>query len=539
MARFFGGPIVLRLMTPDGTLIVKCYVEGAIVEIDGQQKIRVTDPGTREEYRFDLPKGEHRVRVLLPDGTEIKSGTVEVKSKSESLFEVFREANPRGPPVAEVPDPPAPTVDDDPNVLTVAQDGSAEFKSIGAAVAAANEGNLIRIVDDATYQESVVLNSREKHTGLTIEATGKSKWIPAVGSSRVLLIPNVSRVTLRSLHIETQDPASFGVVLGGAVGGCRIENCRFTSATAGLPLLSLEGIQVADDLPPVVVTGCVFNGLRNGMQVSGSTGGGTPSPLSRRCGKILIQNNLFESCQYSLALLGHLQNVWVVGNTVVFGGQTGFQTLNLLEDIHNVCFANNTFFESRESFRIWEDGFRPAGVSVLANVSLGETEDWWLSYDSGGNPDFAQGPGDGQRFASTWTFAHNHRQVLPADAPADVRRSWIPLSETSVMTDSIEVLSRDRDNPDFLRPAADSPLAMGGLGGELPVYAGAVPPAGSEPFDWERAFRRSLVLTQLPADILTVGSNSSYLVRKRTGRWNAQRIRVGIEAMEPSRSAIR
>lgn len=510
---FFGGPIILRLMTPDGTLIVKCYVEGAVVEIDGQRKIRVTDPDTQDEYRFDLPKGEHRVRVVLPDGTEIKSGTVEVKSKSESLFEVLREANPRGPPVSEVNDPPAPAVDDDPNVLTVAQDGSADYESIGAAVAAASRGNIIRIVDDATYRESVVLNSREKHIGLTIEATGNSKWVAPVraggaligpATGRALLVPNVNEVTLRSLHIETQDPASFGVVLGGAVGGCRIENCRFTSATAGLPLVSLEGIQVADDLPPVVVTGCVFNGLRNGMQISGSTGG-APFPLSRKCGEILIQNNLFESCQYSLALIGHIQNVWVVGNTVVFAGQTGFQTLNLLEDIRNVCFANNTFFESRESFRIWEDGFRPADVSVLANVSLGDTEDRWLAYDSGGNPDFAQGPGDGQRFASTWTFAHNYRQDLSPGVDPDIVRSWIPLSKTSVVTDSIEVLSRDRGTEGFLRPAPDSPLAKGGLGGELPVYAGAVPPVGNEPFDWERAFKRSLVLSRVPADVITHG----------------------------------
>ncbi len=63
----------------------------------------------------------------------------------------------------------------------------------------------------------------------------------------------------------------------------------------------------------------------------------------------------------------------------------------------------------------------------------------------------------------------------------------------------IEVLSRKPGNSNFLRPAKDSPLALGGAGGQkaaasasgapLPAYVGAVPPEGVEPWDWDKTWK--------------------------------------------------
>jgi hypothetical protein len=49
-------------------------------------------------------------------------------------------------------------------------------------------------------------------------------------------------------------------------------------------------------------------------------------------------------------------------------------------------------------------------------------------------------------------------------------------------------LSHDPNDPAFLRPAADSPLASEGAGGDLPTYVGAVPPEGVEPWDWQKTW---------------------------------------------------
>jgi hypothetical protein len=64
---------------------------------------------------------------------------------------------------------------------------------------------------------------------------------------------------------------------------------------------------------------------------------------------------------------------------------------------------------------------------------------------------------------------------------------------------SIQVLSRTPSDPNFLRPAKDSPLATGAVNdGSLPAYVGAVPPEGVEPWDWDKTWR-ALAGGEVPA----------------------------------------
>jgi len=94
------------------------------------------------------------------------------------------------------------------------------------------------------------------------------------------------------------------------------------------------------------------------------------------------------------------------------------------------------------------------------------------------DPDFAK------VLAKRWRFTRNWRDL--AGGRAELR---IPLAPTDERLKMPDRLSHDASDPAYLRPAADSPLAKGGAGGDLPSYVGAVPPEGVEPWKWEKTWK--------------------------------------------------
>jgi hypothetical protein len=76
-------------------------------------------------------------------------------------------------------------------------------------------------------------------------------------------------------------------------------------------------------------------------------------------------------------------------------------------------------------------------------------------------------------------------------AKSHVLDGCIPFSPTDHELSPNAVLSYKPDDPDFLRPPKDSPLATGGSGVSdisLPSYVGAVPPDGVEPWNWDKTW---------------------------------------------------
>ncbi len=198
----------------------------------------------------------------------------------------------------------------------------------------------------------------------------------------------------------------------------------------------------------------------------------------------------FSRSSQAINLSGQVHDVTIAGNRFHNVTGNGVQFMHLAGDLENIIVANNTFLECRAPIRIWEDGFKPASISVVANLSLTQGLDDWFALDSGGDLFSPSGPAHGAEYANGWNFTHNFREGRPPDASNPVHAGWFPPGESNVLVESIDVLSRDPDDSGFLRPPAHSALATGGVGGELPTYAGAVPPEGAEQFDWKRAFQR-------------------------------------------------
>ena len=103
-------------------------------------------------------------------------------------------------------------------------------------------------------------------------------------------------------------------------------------------------------------------------------------------------------------------------------------------------------------------------------------------------------PGDLEALLKSpeWRFSHNWREIDPVKAALpNAHGSWIPARPNDHLEVPIKLLSRKLGDPNFLRPARDSPLARGGVGmtdSSLPAYVGAVPAEGVEPWDWDKTW---------------------------------------------------
>jgi hypothetical protein len=70
---------------------------------------------------------------------------------------------------------------------------------------------------------------------------------------------------------------------------------------------------------------------------------------------------------------------------------------------------------------------------------------------------------------------------------------------------SIKVLSREPNDPNFLRPPKGSPLARGGAGvmdPALPAWVGAVAPEGVAPWDWDKTWKMLARQTEAPLEVM-------------------------------------
>jgi hypothetical protein len=186
-----------------------------------------------------------------------------------------------------------------------------------------------------------------------------------------------------------------------------------------------------------------------------------------------------------LVLIGTLRRVLVAGN-VVTGCNAGLQVQDLGAESEAILFANNTSYANGYAFRYWLNAKPPLTVPErqveLVNNLLFASDNGDLACLLGGkgveaDADFAK------KVVERWRFTRNWRDL--GGGRAELR---IPLAPTDERLRMPDRLSHDPSDPAFLRPAADSPLANSGAGGDLPTYVGAVPPKDVQPWDWQKVW---------------------------------------------------
>jgi hypothetical protein len=375
---------------------------------------------------------------------------------------------------------------DDPNVLTVSQDpkDGGQFRTIKAALDKVQSGMIIRVLDQATYTESLLLNRAPVQQGITLEAVNGAKLVFAKGNIG-LEIQNVPGVTVRGFRLSSDGKLQYLMVVSGRSHGVRVQDLDLQVKAGQGGAVSLEGLDPSSRDQPVVVENCIIRGVAEvGLRVSGTLTYQTP----RTCGRVILRNNTVLDCQRGIVLLGCLKEIHVVGNRIAFSAIAGLQLENLMEGTEDILLANNTMAQNTIGFRLWEDVKKEdlgRNIRLVNNLTLGSAAPDMVFFDSGGEPFKLRGPGNGSALLTAWHWSCNWREAHKPKGDDALSQSWIPPGDSDVRKDTIDVVSRVSSQADFLRPAKKSPLADAGAGGNLPSYVGAVPPQGTEPWNWQ------------------------------------------------------
>jgi serine/threonine-protein kinase len=389
----------------------------------------------------------------------------------------------------------------DAQLLTVSQDekDGGQFRTINEALKAATPWATVRVLDDATYREDIVLSTPNAYAGIQLEAPRKAKL---EGTGRVAVtIHDVPQLSLRGFRITTASAGSGAVAVVGRAAGVVLEDLEIDAAGQAVIGISLEGLDVADDQPPVVVQNCVLRRFPGAIRLS-AIANNYRSPLPGRC--VQIRNNTIENAEYGIIVAGAAQQVQVVGNRIWRAGMAALQLETLLDGAEDILIANNTFLESKWAFRLWDEAVRGKNIEISNNLIVGRRDGADMIFtDSGGDRETERGPGDGRVVHSVWKWNNNWREVRTPAGKDLGAKAWIPPGSTDMLRDEIPLLSRDGASPDFLCPPANSPLATGGAGKDdptLPTYVGAVPPMGVPAWDWDKTWRWRISRTAPPSE---------------------------------------
>jgi hypothetical protein len=392
------------------------------------------------------------------------------------------------PEPEQPPDPPTPPPPVDPSVLTVSkkpEDGG-RFRKIQDALDAVKPGMTIRVLDDAVYEEALLLSQNNRHADLTLEAPRMATLRCPAGVQNMIEISGVKGVIVRGFRLEHNAQGVACVWVRGHSPGLILEQLDVRMCQASSAIEIGDGAVVKPDESPVVVQHCRFRRVKIGLALNGVNGYQNPLLLAGVC----VRLNTFEDCEYAVSVIGQVTRVQIVGNQIRGAATAAIQLENLMPGAGDILVANNTVFDSQGAVRLWDVAPRGKNIRVCNNLFLGRPDEVDLVFwDSGGNHTTARGAGDGAAVLQAWRWDHNWRELKEV---IGWPKGWIPVARADTWKPRIEVLSRDPHHADFLRPAKDSPLATGGAGkdeADLPRYVGAVPPEGAAEWDWDKTWK--------------------------------------------------
>lgn len=135
------------------------------------------------------------------------------------------------------------------SVRTVAQASEADFRCLSDALRDCHPGTLIRVLDDAVYDETISLTNAAQHDGVTLEATKGATWVVSQGDIP-LTVRDVPRITVRGFRLSLQ-AEQHGIRISGACPGLVLEDLEL-SQPANSPLAAIvvtEGTHGTRDEP--------------------------------------------------------------------------------------------------------------------------------------------------------------------------------------------------------------------------------------------------------------------------------------------------
>ncbi|HEX7376036.1 MAG TPA: protein kinase, partial [Pirellulales bacterium] len=351
-------------------------------------------------------------------------------------------------------------------VLTVAQDGSGQFKTIQEAINALKPHQVVKVLDRGPYRESIRTAGLPDDTGLISDqqATVETLAWPEGGIAH--LIGPVEKFRLAGIRFVAPRRDSWGaIVLWAEPSGLVIEDCCFALAVAQHPTQSVAALYFAPEIEapdksPIVVHNCLFEFAL--LEIAGGV---------RSHPTFIVERNYFRKSGVGL---GRRLDQAVFRHNVFDGAKECFWIYELSDVTRALEISNNTAATGVSVVH----AAPPRGVLLRNNIT---------------EHDVAV---DGEVYKFRAEIVKNWQR----DHSSYLRRSLLAKSPTDVTVEPA-YLSSDPADRNYLRIPADGPQAVGGAGGDLPSYMGALPPGPApKEGDW---------FTRLQARWTTGGQASS------------------------------
>jgi serine/threonine-protein kinase len=332
--------------------------------------------------------------------------------------------------------------------LRVSQAGNAEYRRIGDALAKAHPGDTIRVVDNATYVETLVLNDRDRWEGITVvaerQATIRS---PDKGKFATITLQDTPGVTMRGLQVSS--PANqHGIWMSGDLAGVTIEDVHWTQD----PGSEWANVYFAKNsrgtaARPIRVRHCDIQSGKFDVYLGGGD-----------C--VSVNHVEFEACWLRgrgthIFIDRPVKNLMIRGN--VFVGGAGLSLVLPEGDTSSaVEVCNNTFFQTNPWLSLQGPGSL-VDAGICNNLIV--ASDGFELRDRGLETLVRE-----VTFRANWWEPAERTNLALARRVAEVQSK-------------IDLLSRTAADSSFLRPPTASPLGKAGVGGKHPEYVGAFPPS--------------------------------------------------------------
>ncbi len=357
----------------------------------------------------------------------------------------------------------------EPQKLTVAQTGEAQFRTLNAALAQATPNSTIRVLDSATYREYLRINDPRRLSGLKLIAEKRATLAPAnsdAATPRLIEISQVTGVLLKGWKITA--PRAGHAIYLVEVGHITLENLEIEQpadvGAFGAIQVNAQRSKTADG--PIEITGCriTSNGDAQCVWIQA-----TSQPPS----EIRLTRNRFERRTTTgtnvvlwvgpgdtLSKLVIRENVFVNGNSAL--------NLQLKGQLpaHSLDIVNNTFFQAQHWLAFTTQQASDPVTRAANNLIIG------------GERILTDTREDLDQAARNWEFRANWWE---RGALTDLDANRGGMIAESKPEQSLPFLSRDPDHQDFLRPAADAQWLNAGIGGTELKYLGAFGPDPEKP----------------------------------------------------------
>lgn len=338
--------------------------------------------------------------------------------------------------------PEAPLLDE----LTVGQTLEAQFHSISDALRRAAPGAVVTILDDAEYRENLQI-AGEAFNGLTLDSTNGARLVPPEGAPAIA-VADVAELTVRGLQIES-GIHQFSVQVQGECPGLVLEQLGCSQPKEGVwaSIYIKEGASGTAD-QPICIRDCVVASYAMGVFVQGTD--------ATAASHVEVLNNRILGSMNHVHAERAIRNVTVEGNIFVGGGVN--LSLSGAERSGDIRVDNNTFLDA------------PAWLAVNSPESVASlivSKNLVLGGNGVGTPHWLDD------LPAGWSFQDNVWETRNATDNAGI--------VTAI--EKVDLISRDKDDLDFLRPAV--PLLNRDFGGERTDYVGALAPRSNDMHEGE------------------------------------------------------